>query len=250
MTKYLILVTNQGRVLKVEIPDGYPRECGIDEWNPGEFVVNSHLVEEEKQIQGCGVMNTQDRQTGLNIDHCTQAEINLLAGKNPASPENLKGTIMKWPEKKEYPNVKDEILQKILIAEWHGWNACLEACKATYEKYKIHACKCNDEGGVRTLKQLDEGLCQCPRCGGIVVFKKESKLVELDEEELTKFLYSICDASIIDKNDIARNICAKFGTPRIDQKELTQFLSGWGINKAHELSVEIYDEFGGRNESI
>lgn len=45
---------------------------------------------------------------------------------------------------------------------------------------KINACKCPNEGA-RTVRKLDDGIFQCPRCGGITVPKMEA----LNRDRLT-----------------------------------------------------------------
>jgi len=51
---------------------------------------------------------------------------------------------------------------------------------------KIHACKCRKDYEAMTVRRLDEGLCQCPRCDGIIV--AQAKLVPIDKSlaELVK----------------------------------------------------------------
>lgn len=88
---------------------------------------------------------------------------------------------IKWPNKKV-----DKIGDEDYI---DGWNACLEACKKAVEgqecQPKLHACKCrNDEEGAMTVKRLDEGLFQCPRCSGIIIPKPVSMKVEVLEKML------------------------------------------------------------------
>lgn len=53
------------------------------------------------------------------------------------------------------------------------WDANCPMCNTTIESQpKIHSCKCRTgDGGAMTVKMLDEGLCQCPRCGGIIIPK-------------------------------------------------------------------------------
>lgn len=125
---------------------------------------------------------------------------------------------MKWPCR------KDEVANgdgKGNANEWSiGYNYCLEECKAAYEKEsKIHSCKCrNNEDGAMTAKKLDDGLFECPRCGGIIIFKKESKLVPLDEKELANWVCT-SDWSEITSTEIAKQLCARFGCPDIPTVE-------------------------------
>lgn len=53
-----------------------------------------------------------------------------------------------------------------------GYNECHDAFASIYMpddvNKPIHSCKCIAEG-VRTVRKIDEYLCQCPRCGGIIV---------------------------------------------------------------------------------
>lgn len=46
---HIILVTNRGRLVRCDIPnDGFASNVKDKEWERGEVVVNSHLVEEKE----------------------------------------------------------------------------------------------------------------------------------------------------------------------------------------------------------
>lgn len=56
---------------------------------------------------------------------------------------------------------------------------------------KPHACKCRDgQEGAMTVRRLDEGLFQCPRCNGIIVDKPAPRPL-MDEEKLAMALCPI-----------------------------------------------------------
>lgn len=94
---------------------------------------------------------------------------------------------------------------------------CIEAAKP-------HLCKCQSEAG-KTVMVLEEGLWQCPRCGGLIV-AKQPDLVALDYDAIWKDFEQFLEpytCDLIIKPMFARNAvliqswfkrtCAKFGHP-------------------------------------
>lgn len=67
-----------------------------------------------------------------------------------------------------------------------GLNTALKVRDLMYAKFespqKVHSCKCRtgQEGGM-TVKRIDDGLCECPRCGGIIVPKPDARFVEVGD---------------------------------------------------------------------
>lgn len=91
---------------------------------------------------------------------------------------------------------------------------------------KIHACKCPKSEGGRTVRKIDEGLWQCPRCGGIIV--TNNGLVELDEKEVRMCIVNGTQQNWKYDYDLAtQSICKTFGKPReISENTLEKILYG------------------------
>lgn len=70
----------------------------------------------------------------------------------------------------------------------HDQWANIEISDSLHPMVKPHSCKCrNDNGGAMTVRRLDEGLFQCPRCGGIIV----PTVKVPSEQELSMFIRAI-----------------------------------------------------------
>lgn len=91
------------------------------------------------------------------------------------------------------------------------WDANCPMCNTTIESQpRIHSCKCRTgDGGAMTVKMLDEGLCQCPRCGGIIVSQPKG-LEPRDRLKISTFFYDKgIKNNVID--EIIDNIFLTFG---------------------------------------
>lgn len=87
----------------------------------------------------------------------------------------------------------------------YGAQKLAEYIALEYGHPKPHSCKCSNNEGARTVRKIDDGLCACPRCGGIVITKQNVPSVESIMKILNKW-DSDKGVPIIWKEDLASQI--------------------------------------------
>lgn len=68
----------------------------------------------------------------------------------------------------------------------YGAQKLAEYIALEYGHPKPHSCKCSNNEGARTVRKIDEGLCACPRCGGIVITKQNVPSLDIIENIIHK----------------------------------------------------------------